>query len=58
MNRIKPRIAVRFHELDSMTVVWHGHDVAYCETAREVYLSAPPPTEALFATIAAQQERR
>jgi acyl-CoA thioester hydrolase len=51
MNRIKTRIdpswdqlttriRVRFHEVDSMKMVWHGHYVAYCETAREAYLSA------------------
>ena len=51
MKRIKTRIepiwdrhttciAVRFHEVDSMKVVWHGHYVAYCETAREAYLAA------------------
>ncbi|TVR42913.1 MAG: acyl-CoA thioesterase [Planctomycetota bacterium] len=33
-------LRVRFNEVDSMNVVWHGHYVAYCETAREVYLGA------------------
>lgn len=33
-------IAVRFNEVDSMKVVWHGHYVAYCETAREAWLAA------------------
>jgi acyl-CoA thioester hydrolase len=27
-------IPIRFHEVDSMTVVWHGHYVAYIEEAR------------------------
>ncbi len=51
MNRIKTRIeptwdahtvriAVRFNEVDSMKIVWHGHYVAYCETAREAWLAA------------------
>lgn len=51
MNRIKTRIdpswdqhtvriAVRFHEVDSMKIVWHGHYVSYYEIAREAYLSA------------------
>ena len=51
MNRIKTRIdpswdqhtirmVVRFHEVDSMKVVWHGHYVTYCESAREAYLAA------------------
>lgn len=31
-------IVVRFNEVDSMRVVWHGHYVAYCETAREAFL--------------------
>ncbi len=49
MNRLRTRIspswdahtvgiAVRFNEVDSMKIVWHGHYVAYCETAREAYL--------------------
>jgi acyl-CoA thioester hydrolase len=51
MNRIKTRIDptwdthtvrihVRFNEVDSMKIVWHGHYVAYCETAREAWLAA------------------
>ena len=31
-------LVVRFSEVDSMHVVWHGHYVAYCESAREAYL--------------------
>jgi acyl-CoA thioester hydrolase len=27
--------AVHFSEVDSMKVVWHGHYIRYCETARE-----------------------
>jgi acyl-CoA thioester hydrolase len=27
-------ISVRFHEVDSMLIVWHGHYVAYVEEAR------------------------
>jgi len=34
------QIPVRFNEVDSMEVVWHGHYVAYCETAREAWLGA------------------
>lgn len=33
-------IPVRFNEVDSMKVVWHGHYVAFCETAREAWLDA------------------
>lgn len=51
MRRIKERIdpswdqhistiPVRFNEVDSMLVVWHGHYVAYCEQAREDYLAS------------------
>lgn len=51
MKRIKTRIdpswdqhttrmTVRFHEVDSMKIVWHGHYVTYYETAREAYLAA------------------
>ena len=29
---------VRFHEVDCMRIVWHGHYVAYCESAREAWL--------------------
>ena len=50
MNRIKLRIRpewdretvsvpVRFNEVDSMKVAWHGHYVAWCEVAREEYLA-------------------
>jgi len=50
MNRIKQRIApdwdresiaipVRFHEVDAMKIVWHGHYVAWCESAREQFLA-------------------
>lgn len=39
-DRHTTRITVRFHEVDAMRVVWHGHYVAYCETAREAYLAA------------------
>ena len=31
-------LLVRFHEVDSMNSVWHGHYVTYCESAREAYL--------------------
>jgi acyl-CoA thioester hydrolase len=44
-DRIRPewdqhteRITVRFNEVDSMRVVWHGNYVAYCESAREMFL--------------------
>lgn len=49
MKRIKTRILpqwdgldlpvpVHFCEVDSMKLVWHGHYVRYCESAREAYL--------------------
>lgn len=34
------QIGVRFCEVDSMRIVWHGHYVAYCEEAREQFLAA------------------
>ncbi len=34
---IRTRLAVRFHEVDSMGVVWHGHYAAYFEEARRVF---------------------
>jgi acyl-CoA thioester hydrolase len=51
MKRIRQRIApdwdclevpapVHFSEVDSMRVVWHGHYLRYCETAREAYCAA------------------
>jgi acyl-CoA thioester hydrolase len=30
-------VAVRFHEVDSMGVVWHGHYIAYFEQARVAF---------------------
>ncbi len=27
-------LTVRFHEVDSFNVVWHGHYIAYCEAGR------------------------
>jgi acyl-CoA thioester hydrolase len=39
-DRHAVRFPVRFHEVDSMEVVWHGHYVAWCETAREAWLGA------------------
>jgi acyl-CoA thioester hydrolase len=32
-------LSVRFNEVDSMKVVWHGHYVAYCESAREAFMA-------------------
>ena len=29
------KISVRFNEVDSMAIVWHGHYIAYFEEARE-----------------------
>ena len=51
MKRIKARIRpewdaievaapVHFSEVDSMKIVWHGHYLRYCETAREAYCAA------------------
>jgi acyl-CoA thioester hydrolase len=51
MKRIKQRIergwdvleiqaAVNFSEVDSMRIVWHGHYLRYCESAREAYSAA------------------
>lgn len=48
MKRIKSRISpdwdaieiavpVHFSEVDSMKLVWHGHYIRYCESAREAY---------------------
>jgi acyl-CoA thioester hydrolase len=34
------RLPVRFNEVDSMRIVWHGHYIAWCECAREDYLAA------------------
>ena len=34
---VRTRIAVRFHEVDSMGVVWHGHYAAYFEEARRAF---------------------
>ena len=31
---------VRFHEVDAMRIVWHGHYVAMCEDARMAVLSS------------------
>ena len=33
-------LPVRFSEVDSMKIVWHGNYVAYCECAREAFLAA------------------
>lgn len=30
-------VTVRFHEVDAMTVVWHGHYIAYFEQARVAF---------------------
>ncbi len=51
MKRIRTRIEstwdslevstpVYFNEVDSMKIVWHGHYLRYCETAREIYCAA------------------
>jgi acyl-CoA thioester hydrolase len=51
MKRIKSRIVpgwdvlehhaqVHFSEVDSMRIVWHGHYLRYCESAREAYSAA------------------
>jgi acyl-CoA thioester hydrolase len=51
MKRIRERIApdwdcltittqVNFSEVDSMKIVWHGHYLRYCESAREAYCAA------------------
>ncbi len=51
MKRIKSRILpgwdvlehtvqVHFSEVDSMRIVWHGHYLRYCESAREAYSAA------------------
>lgn len=31
------KISVRFSELDSMAIVWHGHYIAYFEETREAF---------------------
>ena len=31
------RLGVRFHEVDSLGIVWHGHYVAYFEEARRAF---------------------
>lgn len=51
MKRIRTRIEpdwdcleittpVHFSEVDSMRIVWHGHYLRYCESAREAYCAA------------------
>lgn len=51
MKRIRERIdpawdcltittPVHFSEVDSMKIVWHGHYLRYCESAREAYCAA------------------
>ncbi|NVO18780.1 MAG: acyl-CoA thioesterase [Bacteroidetes bacterium] len=35
----KIKIRVRFSEVDSLTIVWHGHYLKYFEDAREALLS-------------------
>lgn len=51
MKRIRERIEpgwdcltittpVHFSEVDSMKIVWHGHYLRYCESAREAYCAA------------------
>jgi acyl-CoA thioester hydrolase len=51
MKRIRDRIEpdwdcltittpVHFSEVDSMKIVWHGHYLRYCESAREAYCAA------------------
>lgn len=51
MKRIRERIGpdwdcltittpVHFSEVDSMKIVWHGHYLRYCESAREAYCAA------------------
>ena len=42
-------LTVRFSEVDSMRIVWHGHYVTYCECAREAYLGARGLTYELMA---------
>lgn len=37
-DRIQVDIPVRFNEVDSMKIVWHGHYIAWCECAREMFL--------------------
>lgn len=34
---IKKQLEIRFSEVDSMGVVWHGHYVTYLEDAREAF---------------------
>jgi acyl-CoA thioester hydrolase len=34
---IELAVPVHFSEVDSMKLVWHGHYLRYCESAREVY---------------------
>jgi acyl-CoA thioester hydrolase len=40
MNQLseKIEIRVRFSEVDSLTIVWHGHYLKYFEDAREAFL--------------------
>ena len=33
-------ITVPFFDVDSMNIVWHGHYLRYCESAREAYCAA------------------
>jgi acyl-CoA thioester hydrolase len=35
--KAKTEIKVRFNEVDSLRIVWHGHYVKYLEEAREVF---------------------
>jgi acyl-CoA thioester hydrolase len=41
MNQLSEKIEVkvRFSEVDSLTIVWHGHYLKYFEDAREAFLS-------------------
>jgi acyl-CoA thioester hydrolase len=36
-DSIELAVPVHFSEVDSMKLVWHGHYLRYCESAREVY---------------------
>src|SRR3954465_595193 len=36
-DAIELAVPVHFSEVDSMKLVWHGHYLRYCESAREAY---------------------
>ncbi|NOR88194.1 MAG: acyl-CoA thioesterase [Bacteroidales bacterium] len=35
--KVKTEIKIRFNEVDSLRIVWHGHYVKYLEEAREAF---------------------